>query len=157
MCLKICNYAPELGWWRYPFTSVLFLPTWYGICSAFQIGWKSMSIGQKKRKSKERKILLFTHKAGLFMKKKKQLSCDILQNAVFEVEKTCFIWHTSFRDDTRCFIKGNIHKNIATNSSMAGLRDHRDIPCALREVAQEDLPHRCACIKLVADPKKSSM
>lgn len=50
-----------------------------------------MSIGQKKRKSKERKILLFTHKAGLFMKKKKQLSCDILQNAVFEVEKTCFI------------------------------------------------------------------
>ena len=31
-----------------------------------------MSIGQKKGRVK-RKILLFTHKAGLFMKKKKQL------------------------------------------------------------------------------------
>lgn len=93
-----------------------------------------------------------------YSQRKKQLSCNILQNTVFEAEKMCFISRPS---DTHLSVmleetslKEMYTKTLQqTPAWQAWGITERDIPCALREDAQEDLPHWYACIKLVADPK----
>lgn len=125
-CREICNFTPELGWWRSCCTSGLVLPVWQSACSL----WTLKSIAQKNQKKclKEKRYYDMELVTG-----KSLMMGYSTKHWVWSKKSALHILLTPIFDGRRCSIKGKIYTKVYNETPACQAWESRKTPQGLWE------------------------